>query len=66
MSQESQQEPQRVDLEQANIAHLAWLETSALERPDMYLSGVNIITVFTYDLIQLLNQRWLQERLAVA
>ncbi len=63
MSKEGK-EPERSDLEQANIAHLAWLETSTLERPDMQLSGVNIITVFTYDLIQLLNQRWLQERLA--
>ena len=49
-----------VELQQVNLANLKWLETYAAKRPDLRVSGVEIMRCFTYDLIQTFNNMYLK------
>lgn len=44
---------------EANVQHLNFLEVWSQEVPPFEVAGVNIPGLFTYELIQLLNNGWL-------
>ncbi len=44
---------------EVNAQHLHFLETWSLDVPPFEVAGVNIPRLFTYELIQVLNNGWL-------
>lgn len=49
-----------------NAQHLQFLEHWSLDVPPFIVAGVNIPQLFTYELIQVLNNSWLQAQLPIA
>ena len=57
-------EPTRAELESVNLQNLQWLESYTQDRPNLWVTGVDLVKCFTYDLLQLCNHVFLRERLA--
>jgi hypothetical protein len=54
----------RAELLVASATNLKFLESWSDGHPELQESGVDLVKVFTYDLIQLCNTAYLAERLA--